>query len=95
MLQVVPNRTVKASTTETPKLLGLTGKNGLWAKLGGQAKAGRGVVVGVIDSGYTPESPSVAGKPVTTVFAAAHGHPVPGPQRPHRDEEDRRQHVHG
>jgi subtilisin family serine protease len=82
VLKVEPNRTVTADTTETPRLLGLTGKNGLWAKLGGQAKAGAGVVVGVIDSGYTPESPSVAGKPVTAIV----------PQRtgvPYRDLNDR------
>src|SRR3954470_10127227 len=82
VLKVEPNRIVKADTTETPQLLGLTGKNGLWAKLGGQAKAGAGVVVGVIDSGYTPESPSVAGKPVTAIV----------PQRtgvPYRDLNDR------
>ncbi|HYY11298.1 MAG TPA: S8 family serine peptidase [Kineosporiaceae bacterium] len=65
VLEVAPNKTVTTHTTETPALLGLSGKNGLWSKLGGQANAGNGVVVGVIDSGYTPESPSFAGKPVT------------------------------
>jgi subtilisin family serine protease len=75
VLKVAPNRIVTTTTTETPELLGLTGKNGLWAKLGGQGKAGRGVVVGVIDSGYTPESPSVAGKPVTTPFPQPTGVP--------------------
>ena len=82
VLKVAPNRMVKANTTETPALLGLSGKTGLWSKLGGQAKAGTGVVVGVIDSGYTPESPSFAGKPVT----------APVPQRvgvPYRTVSDR------
>jgi subtilisin family serine protease len=32
--------------------------NGLWKRLGGRAKAGRGVIVGVVDSGITPEAPS-------------------------------------
>src|SRR3954447_23116610 len=75
VLKVEPNRIVTADTTQTPQLLGLTGKNGLWAKLGGQAKAGAGVVVGVIDTGYTPESPSVAGKPVTALVPQRTGIP--------------------
>jgi subtilisin family serine protease len=41
-----------------PELLGLPG--GLWKKLGGPTNAGRGVIVGIIDSGITPESPSFA-----------------------------------
>lgn len=40
--------------------LGLSGKRGVWSTLGGSAKAGRGVVVGVIDTGIWPESPSFA-----------------------------------
>src|SRR4051812_15268239 len=38
------------------ELLGLPG--GLWKQLGGRAAAGRGVIVGVVDTGVTPESPS-------------------------------------
>jgi subtilisin family serine protease len=45
--------------------LGLTGHRGVWARLGGKSKAGRGVVVGVIDTGIWPESRSFAGKPLT------------------------------
>ena len=41
-----------------PELLGLPG--GLWKQLGGPKNAGKGVIVGVIDSGITPESPSFA-----------------------------------
>jgi len=36
---------------------------GIWSGVGGPAKAGRGVVVGVIDSGIWPENPSFAGIP--------------------------------
>ena len=43
--------------------LGLSGYDGVWSTLGGTKKAGRGVVVGVIDSGIWPESASVAGPP--------------------------------
>lgn len=39
------------------------GTPGIWSGVGGPAKAGRGVVVGVIDSGIWPENPSFAGIP--------------------------------
>ena len=46
--------------------LGLSGSDGVWSKLGGPDDAGRGVVVGVIDSGIWPESDSFAGDPLRT-----------------------------
>jgi hypothetical protein len=46
--------------------LKLSGSNGVWAALGGKKYAGRGVVVGVVDSGYWPESKSFAGDPLGT-----------------------------
>ena len=46
-----------------PELLGLPG--GLWKKLGGAKNAGKGVIVGVIDSGITPEHPSFADRGLT------------------------------
>jgi subtilisin family serine protease len=45
-------------TDTSPQFLGLTGNNGLWSELGGQAHAGEGVIVGVIDTGIWPEHPS-------------------------------------
>lgn len=51
----------KLDTTRTPEFLGLTKPGGIWDQLGGPRKgAGAGVVVGSIDSGLWPESPSVA-----------------------------------
>jgi subtilisin family serine protease len=64
---VLPDRILKADTTNTANFLALSGRTGVWAALGGQANAGKGVVVGVIDTGYRPESASFAGKPVTTL----------------------------
>ncbi len=46
--------------------LGLSGSDGVWSKLGGPEDAGRGVVVGVIDTGIWPESASFAGEPLQT-----------------------------
>lgn len=42
--------------------LKLAGRTGVWAGLGGPKNAGKGVVVGVIDTGIYPQSKSFAGK---------------------------------
>ncbi len=61
---------VAPDTENTPDysstdFLGLSGKDGSWnTAFGGQDKAGEGVVVGVIDSGYTPSNPFFAGNEV-------------------------------
>ena len=41
--------------------LGLEGPHGVWARHGGPARAGRRVVVGVVDSGIWPDNPSFNG----------------------------------
>jgi len=46
--------------------LGLSGPRGVWSELGGTSRAGRGVVIGVLDTGIWPESPSFAGAPLRT-----------------------------
>lgn len=62
VLAVVPDEIRQMDTVSSPDFLGLTGPNGVWAGLvgagGSEADAGRGVVVGVIDSGIRPESAS-------------------------------------
>jgi subtilisin family serine protease len=60
VLSVSPDRRHRLQTITTPAFLGLTGATALWNQLGGFAKAGTGVVVGVIDSGITPQAPSFA-----------------------------------
>ena len=54
----------EADTSTTPRYLGLDARNGIWDKLGGpnpngitwQDGAGENIIIGVIDSGITPES---------------------------------------
>ncbi|MFD0598369.1 S8 family peptidase [Catellatospora coxensis] len=61
---VYDNRKVHTTTSHTPEYLGLTGRNGVWREQFGDAsRAGEGVIVGVIDSGFWPESASFAPLP--------------------------------
>ncbi|WP_010148909.1 cell wall-binding repeat-containing protein [Serinicoccus profundi] len=53
-----------SDTVTTPDYLGLTGEDGVWnTQFGGDADAGAGMVVGIIDSGFWPENPSFAALP--------------------------------
>ncbi len=64
VLVVAPD-TENAPDYSTTDFLKLSGENGLWnTAFGGQENAGKGVVVGVIDSGYTPSNPFFAGNDV-------------------------------
>ncbi|WP_180536838.1 S8 family serine peptidase [Micrococcus luteus] len=62
VLAVVPDEIRPLDTVSSPDVLGLTGKKGLWAQVVGKKTpaqdAGRGVVVGIVDSGIRPEAPS-------------------------------------
>lgn len=62
VLAVVPDEIRQPDTVSSPDFLGLTGKKGLWAQVVGKkapaTDAGRGVVVGVVDSGIRPEAAS-------------------------------------
>ncbi|MFI6758964.1 S8 family serine peptidase [Micromonospora sp. NPDC050417] len=61
---VYENRKVHATTSHTPDYLGLTGQGGAWQQqFGDVAHAGEGTIVGVIDSGFWPESASFAPLP--------------------------------
>jgi subtilisin family serine protease len=47
-------------TVDTPRYLGLSGKGGAWQQAGGIDRAGDGVIIGMIDTGFVPERPSFA-----------------------------------
>ncbi|WP_234354559.1 S8 family serine peptidase, partial [Streptomyces sp. NRRL WC-3618] len=54
----------KLPVTDTAKFLGLKKPGGLYSKVpGGQANAGRGQIIGVIDTGVDTDNPSVAALP--------------------------------
>ncbi|HSE72208.1 MAG TPA: S8 family serine peptidase, partial [Nocardioidaceae bacterium] len=61
VLMLTEDTAFDVDTWNTPDFLGLSGENGAWAQAGGQASAGDGVVVGVLDTGIWPESKSFAG----------------------------------
>ncbi|WP_127125198.1 S8 family peptidase [Georgenia sp. SYP-B2076] len=77
VLAVAPDELRQPDTATSPDVLGLTGKRGVWDELGGTKNlrkgAGSGVVVGVIDTGIRPESPSFAdnGMPKVKGFSGA------------------------
>jgi subtilisin family serine protease len=66
VLMLVKDQAFHLDTWNTPSLLGLedergSGTGGVWSEHDGVARAGAGVVVGVLDSGIWPESKSFAG----------------------------------
>jgi subtilisin family serine protease len=63
---VVPDELLHLQATSSADFLGLTGDDGVWAATGGVESAGEGIVVGVIDSGISPENASFAGAPLGT-----------------------------
>ncbi len=79
VMAVFKNRTVTIDTPPTPDFVGLTGAAGVWKKqFGGDANAGNGVIIGDIDTGFWPESPSFAPLPSprsddATIAAKFHG----------------------
>ncbi|KAL5577847.1 hypothetical protein UlMin_019546 [Ulmus minor] len=66
---VVLDFSVRTATTHTPQFLGLP--TGAWADQGGYDSAGKGVVIGFVDTGIDPTHPSFADD------EAGHQYPVP------------------
>jgi subtilisin family serine protease len=74
VLVVAPD-TENAPDYSSTDFLKLSGSGGTWdTKFGGPDAAGKGVVVGVIDTGYTPSNPFFAGEQVQPLV----GDPVVG-----------------
>lgn len=76
VLAVVKDRLAKPDTTSSPEFLGLT-KNGQPVAPWAPATAGKGVVVGVVDSGYWPENPSFVGAPLPKATSVSTAQPGP------------------
>ena len=47
---------VHATTMYSPKFMNVS--SGVWPAVGGQSSAGKGIIIGVIDTGIWPEHPS-------------------------------------
>ncbi|MGN6574877.1 MAG: S8 family serine peptidase [Nocardioides sp.] len=60
---LVERNVVHRTASDPDQLLGLQGPGGAWNAAGGRGQAGKGVVVGLVDSGIWPENPSFAGLP--------------------------------
>ena len=64
VLSVEPDRIMHSMSTPDSRFLGLEGDKGLWSKVGGVGEAGKGTVIGVLDTGIAPDNPSFAGTPL-------------------------------
>jgi subtilisin family serine protease len=73
VLNVSKDEEVFADTSSTAKFLGLDAPAGLWDQLGGTARAGDGIIIGVIDSGIWPESASFSDRTGTNGNATKDG----------------------
>jgi subtilisin family serine protease len=72
VLAVTPDQLHKALDDKNPAdFLKLSGNAGVWKALGGNAEAGKGVVIGVVDTGIWPESASLSGPKLGNKPAAA------------------------
>jgi subtilisin family serine protease len=58
VLTVTKDELQTANTSSTPTFLGLDSPGGLWDQVGGVGHAGEDIIIGVVDSGIWPESPS-------------------------------------
>ncbi|XP_072957634.1 subtilisin-like protease 4 [Typha angustifolia] len=56
-LRAYPDRLYSLKTTHTPKFLGLQLRGGAW----GASDGGRGIIIGVLDTGIFPDHPSFSG----------------------------------
>jgi subtilisin family serine protease len=66
---IYPDEVLHTQATLGTDYLGLSGDGGVWQSIGGTADAGKGIVVGVVDTGIAPENPSFAGAPLGTTVS--------------------------
>ncbi|KRA25051.1 hypothetical protein ASD65_11915 [Microbacterium sp. Root61] len=71
VLAVYPDEIYHPDATPSTEFLGLEGPGGVWESVGGISEAGKGIVVGVVDTGIAPENPSFAGDALGTTAGAA------------------------
>ncbi|MEV4618110.1 S8 family peptidase [Asanoa sp. NPDC049573] len=82
------NELVHSETFTTPAFVGLDGNDGAWRKqFGSPERAGEGIIIGVIDSGFWPENPSFGPLPAPrrdqkTIDAKWNGSCDPGVESP-------------
>ena len=69
--KVTPDELKHVTATPSTSFLGLDGEGGVWDSIGGPSEAGKGIVVGVLDTGIAPENPAFAGDPLGTTAGAA------------------------
>lgn len=73
---VIPNELLKmqerpdTGAQRSAEYLDISTPSGAWERVGGIEKAGKGVVVGVLDSGIAPENPSFAGAALGTTASS-------------------------
>ena len=68
---LAPDEIKQVTATPSTSFLGLDGTGGVWDKIGGLGNAGKGIVLGDLDTGIAPENPSFAGSPLGTSAGAA------------------------
>ena len=84
VVEVFADEARKVDTLSTPAFLGLTAPGGIWSQTAaGMAVKGEDVIIGVVDSGIWPESPSFADRvsgstPVFSGGSVAYGPPPAG-----------------
>ena len=67
---LAPDEIKHVTATPSTSFLGLDGPTGVWATMGGIDRAGKGIVLGELDTGIAPENPSFAGSPLGTTAGA-------------------------
>lgn len=67
---VYPDEILHTDAVVSSDWLGLPDSGGIWEQLGGVGNAGKGIVVGVVDTGVAPENLAFAGEPLGTTPGA-------------------------